>query len=85
MPSAEHSKVLLVHCLLLPPFFVGVMIGHCFVVHYLVSSFAIHSLGKKDSWFLYFNCLLRSFDSKCSVSLPHGDVGWSTVCDCDVS
>ena len=61
------------------------MIIHCFAVHYLVSSFAIHSLAKKDSWLLYFNCLLRSFDSQCSVSLPHGAVGWSTVCDCDVS
>ena len=33
------------------------MVGPCFVVHYLVSSFAIISLGKKDSWLLYFNCL----------------------------
>ena len=39
------------------------MIGPCFVVHYLVSSSAIISLGKKDSWLLYFNCLLMSFDS----------------------
>ena len=39
------------------------MVAPCFVVHYLVSSFAIISLGKKDSWLLYFNCLLMSFDS----------------------
>ena len=31
------------------------MVGPCFVVHYLVSSRAIISLGKKDSWLLYFN------------------------------
>ena len=60
------------------------MVGPCFVVHYLLSSFAIHLLGKKVSWLLYFNCLLRSFDSKCSVCLPRGAVGWSAVCDCDV-
>ena len=34
------------------------MVGPCFVVHNLVSSLAIISLGKKDSWLLYFNCLL---------------------------
>ena len=34
------------------------MVGPCFVVHYLVSSLASISLGKNDSWLLYFNCLL---------------------------
>ena len=34
------------------------MIGPCFVVHYLVSSLEMISLGKKDSWLHYFNCLL---------------------------
>ena len=52
MTLAEHSKVvvllLLVLCLLLPPLFcVGdVMVGPCFVVPYLVSSFVIISLEK---------------------------------------
>ena len=61
------------------------MVGPGFVVHYLVSSFAIILMGKKDRWLLYFNCFLMSFDSKCTVSLPHGAVGWSTVCDCGLS
>ena len=61
------------------------MVGPCFAVHYLVSYIAIISLRKKDSWLLYFNCLLMSFDIQCSVSLPHGAVGWSTVCDCGIS
>ena len=39
------------------------MVGPCFVGQYLVSSFAIISLGKKDSCLLYFNCLLMPFDS----------------------
>ena len=52
------------------------MVGPCFAMHYLVSSFAIISLGEKESWLLYFNWLLMSFDSyQCSVSLPHGAVG----------
>ena len=42
--------LVLIQCLLLPPLFCcGFMVGPCFVVHYLVSSFAIISLGKKDS------------------------------------
>ena len=61
------------------------MVGPCFAVHYLVSNFAIISLRKKDSRLLYSNCLLMSFDSQCSVSLPHGAVGRSPVCDCGVS
>ena len=39
------------------------MVGPCFVVRYLVSSFAIISLGKKDSGLLYFNCFFMSYDS----------------------
>ena len=88
MSSAEHSKavvlLLLIHCFFFVASIVlcvweGVMVGPCFIFHYLVSSFAIISLGKKDSWLLYLSCLLMSFDSYCSVSLPHGAEGWSTV------
>ena len=61
------------------------MVGSCFIVHYLVSSFAIISLGKKDSWLLDLNYLLMPFDSYGSVPLPHGAVGWSTMCDYGVS
>ena len=65
----------------------GVWLFFCFVVHYLVSSFAIISLEKKESRLLYyFNCILMSFDSyQCSVSLPHGAVVWSTLWDRRVS
>ena len=46
--------------LLLPPKFVGVVLGHCLVVHYFVycyfSSFAIISLGKESA--VYFTLLL---------------------------
>ena len=39
------------------------MVGPCYVVHYLVSSFAMISLEKKESWLFYFNCLSMSFDN----------------------
>ena len=41
----------------------GDMVGPCYVVHYLVSSFAILSPKKKESWLFYFNCLLMPFDN----------------------
>ena len=52
------------------------MVGPCFVVHYLVSSFAIILLGKKGGWLLYFNCLSMSFDSYCYVSFITVHVLW---------
>ena len=85
MTSAENSKatfLLLIHCLLFPPLCCGGMVRPCFVVHHLVSHFAIISLGKKVNWPLYLNCLLMSLDSECSVSLPQGAVG---SCDRGVS
>ena len=33
------------------------------IVHFLVSSFAIIYLEEKESWMLYFNCILMSFDN----------------------
>ena len=68
MTSVEHSRAIVVLLLLIHFFIVasivlfGFMFGPCFVVYYLVSSLAIISLGKKESWLLYFNCLLMAFD-----------------------
>ena len=44
------------------------------------SSFAIIPLGKRELVAVY----LQSCDCKCSVSFPHGVVGWSAVCDCGI-
>ena len=43
-------------------------------------SFASIPPGKKELVAVY----LHSCDCKCSVSLPHGVVGWSAVCDCGI-
>ena len=60
--------------------------GSCFVVYYLVSFLDLQSFRwGRDSWLLYFNFLLMSFDGYCSVSLCHGTVGWSAVCGCGIS
>ena len=51
----------------------------------VVSSFAIISLGKRVLRWCALIAFLMSFDCKCFVSLPHGAMGWSVVCDCGIS
>ena len=48
-----------------------------------LSSFAIILMGTRDL-VLYF-VFLMSYDSHCSVALPHGAVGWSALSDCGIS
>ena len=38
----------------------------------------------KESWLLYFDCLLMSFDCLCSLALPRVAVGWSAERDCGI-
>ena len=40
---------------------------------------------ERDSCLLCFYCLSDVCYCKCSVPLPHGAVGLSAVCDCDIS
>ena len=57
----------------------------CFAIQYLVSILVLHSFRYgRESWSLYFIVFLLSCDCKCSVSIPHGVVGWSAVCDCGI-
>ena len=62
--------------------FVGVLCLSlfCYVLLCVHSMFAIILNGKRKLVAL----LLLSY-YKCSVALPHGAVGWSAVCDCDIS
>ena len=58
--------------------------GSRFVMQY-ISSFAIISLKKRVLVALL--CLLDGMTCGClcTVSLPHGAVSWSAVCDCHIS
>ena len=52
----------------------------CFAIQYLVS---ILVREERPDCFNFIAFLL-SCDCKCSVSLPHGVVGWSALCDCGI-
>ena len=64
------------------PLFVGVLCLSlfCYALLCVHSSFAITLKRKRK----LDDLLLLSY-YKCSVTLPHGAVGWSTVCDCGIS
>ena len=49
-----------------------------------LSSFAIILERKRELVALLY-CLTDILLLKCSVTLPHGAVGWSAVCDCGIS
>ena len=51
----------------------------CYAVLSINSSFAIERAGC-----FILNVYLPSCDCECSVSLPHGVLGWSAVCDCGI-
>ena len=55
-------------------------LGACFVE---IDTFSKNSFSLvKDSWLLYYYCLLMAYACKYSVSLPRDAIGWSVVCDC---
>ena len=62
------------------------MFGPGFVMQYMhvFSSFAINLKRKRELCFAFI-VLRVSCYCKCSVSLPHGTVGWSAVCACGIS
>ena len=65
--------------------FGGFCVGLCFGMHY-ISSFAIILTKKKELvalLLLSFECLVTV--NVLYIALPHGNVGWSAVCDCGVS
>ena len=43
--------------------------------------FCNHIHGEERAGCFALTVFLLSFDSQCSVALPHGAVGWSAVCD----
>ena len=59
------------------------MFGPCFVIKYFV--FCNHLDGEEKAGCFTLSVFLVSCDSKCSVALPHGVMGYSAVCDCGIS
>ena len=52
----------------------------CRSIPSVFSSFAIILKGKRELGFFLVYC-----DCYCSVAFPYGAVGWSVVCDYDIS
>ena len=78
--------LLLNHCLFTSHCLWGSVFGLCFGMHYFVAFLVLQSCDEEEK----ANCFaiivsLMSCDCYCSVSLPHAAVGWSAVCDCDIS
>ena len=64
----------------------GVCVCLCFVVNYFVSFLVCNHLEEEERAGCFAFIVLRmSCYCKCSVNLPHGTVGWSAVCNCDIS
>ena len=51
----------------------------------VLPSFAIILKKKRELVWFAFIVLQMSCYCKFSVTLPHGAVGWSAVCDCSIS
>ena len=55
----------------------------CGAVLCVVSSFAIISLGR-ECWLLYDCCVLNVMSLLSFLTLPHGAMDWSVVCNCGI-
>ena len=54
----------------------------CFVKHNFVSILVLHLEGEENAVAFVIITLQMYCYYKCSVTVPHGAVGWSAVCDC---
>ena len=87
--TAVRSKaaVLLIRCLMCFPLVVGFLCLSLFCCALLcvLSSFAIHLEEEERTGCFTFIVLRMSCYCKCSVTLPHGAVGWSALFDWGIS
>ena len=62
------------------------MLGPCFNLQYFMCILILHlSRWGRESWLIYFCCVLVSCRCYRSLTLPHGVMGWSVICDCGIS
>ena len=76
--------LLLNHCLLLLPLFVGFGFCQCLVMLYLVYNVLNHLDEEERSGCFTLTIYLLTFSYKCSVSLPYSAVSWSALSDCGI-
>ena len=86
-PSTARSSYVVADLLFMYfPLFVGVLYLSLFGMHYFVSFLVFNHLEEEARAGCFAFVVLRmSCYCICSVSLPYGVVGWSAVCDCDIS
>ena len=91
--AAARSKavvlLLLIHCLMHLPLFVGVLCLSlfCYALLCVHSSFVI-ILKRKKKASCFAGIVLQVYCCymyKCSVAIPHIELGWSAVCHCGIS
>ena len=82
-PSLGRVSVIVDSLFIVAPIvYVGSIFGLCFVIQ---STFAIILTGKRKLDAFPLIVFLMSCDCKCSEALPHGTVGWSSLCECGIS
>ena len=90
MSASVCSKILvmllLIHLLFVLSLFAGGCDWSLFCYALLSGLSLLQSSDRgRNSWLLYFNCLLAVERLWCSVSLPWGVVGWAELCNCGIS
>ena len=62
------------------------MLGLCFVLQYVVSFLVLQpSHWGRESWLLYFCCVLKDMPLLSFFGSSWRCQGWSVVCDCVIS
>ena len=62
------------------------MLGPCFAIHYFVPFLVLQtSRWQKVASCFTFTVFLMSCGCNCSLSLPHGAMIWSALCDCRIT
>ena len=79
--------LLLIHCVMFLPLFVGVL---CLVIVLLCITWCLfcfcnHINEEERAGCFTLIIFLVSCDCYCFVALSHGAMGWSVVCDCSIS
>ena len=75
------------YCLLLLQLFVGVVLHPVLLCSYLCPFQFCYHLAEKEDRAVCFTLVvfLMLFGCLCSLSFPHGALGWTVVCDCGIS